>query len=225
MNVLFQPFDSLHYLMNLRLDASGALQSDKLGDDYYLVLRVPYEQDLGAITPMIFRNVLLGAADRLCNPFNAFMKVGESAELGLFSKATVMTGFPILGVQNAASTYAMFVCNITLMPGSTDRLLTVYCSPNGLFAASNFCKVPAVIKYTMRQDKVVKHRKEKLTGYYVVDFIGSVELDRGSIWYNIPGSKIDYPVNAAMLHQKRIYIKSDLLPVFHSSGGVRIEPA
>ncbi len=222
MNVVFQPFDTWHYLMNLRQDASGALQCDKMGDDFYLVLRLPYQQDLNAIPPSAFLSVLHHTADRLLQAANQFIKVGDTVELGLFAKAAVVMGFQILGMQNCACSYAMFVCNIKMME-DTSKLMTVFAHPNGLFAAGNVCHVPAVLKLRLSQDKIVKHRKEKFTGYYVAEFSGSVELEDSRIWYNIPGSKIDYPINSAMLRQKRIYIKSELQPKFDSSGGVRIE--
>ncbi len=224
MRIEFAPFDNLHYLMDLHLDSFGGLKCATMGDKYYLVLRVPYQQDVNIITPQIFQNVLQYAAEQLGNSIDRFVKVGENAELGIFSKAAVMTGALLFGVQNTACTYAMFVCDIG-MQDTGEKLLTVYYSPKGLFAVGNACNIPAVVKYRMYQDKVIKHRREKLSGYYVVEFFGVVDLDCGKIWYNIPGSKIDYPINSAMLRQKRIYIKSDVPPVFQSTGGVRIEPA
>lgn len=223
MNVVFMPFDAQHYLMNLRLNMSGALQSDRMGDQYCLILRLPYQQDFNAITPQIFLNVLQNSVSELVNHCNTFVKVGENADLGLFLRTAVITGFQVMGVQNAASSYAMFSCEITMSQDTGEKLLVVYASPNGLFAAENICNVPAVVQVRVQRDVIYKHRKEKFTGYYVAEFFGSVELEQGNIWYNIPGSKVNYPVNGAMLRQKRIYIKSDFPPEFKSAGGVRVD--
>lgn len=222
MKVVFKPFDTQHYLMNLRLNMSGALQCDRVGDQYCLILRLPYEQNIAAITPEVFMAVLQNAADELLTRSNAFVRVGE-ADLGLFLHGAMVTGFQVMGETSAAASYVLFCCEVTLSSETGEKTLVVYCSPNGLFASSNVCNVPAVVQVRLQKEIVRKFHKEKFTGYYTADFSGCAELSRGSIWYNVPGSQVNYPVNNAMLHQKRIYIKSEFPPVFHGSGGVRVD--
>ncbi len=222
MNVVFYPFDPQHYLMNLRLNLSGALQSDRMGDQYCLILRLPYQQDYSVITGQIFLQMLQVNAQAMLSQCNQFIKVGENADVGLFIHGAVVTGFQVMGAQSKAASYAMFSCVIAKDPQSGQSTLCVYVNPNGLFM-DNVCSVPAVVQLHVAPEVIVKHRREKPTGYYTVDFAGCSEVGEGNIWYMIPGSNLRYPVNSRMIEQKRIYIKTEQPPVFQSAGGVRVE--
>ena len=222
MLIQFVPFDAQHYLMNLRLNASGALVSDRMGDQYSLILRLPYQQQLSAITPQVFRELLQNYAPQLIAHQNSFIQVGNNADMGLFLRTAVITGFQVVGAQNKASTYAMFACELR-MQGS-EQLLMIYASPQGLFAAGNTCEVPAVVQ--VRVSKQMKKKAfggEKFTGYYIAEFTGCNELDNAKIWYNLPDSKINFPINEEMLKKRVVYIKSEYPPEFKSVGGVRVD--
>ena len=222
MLIQFVPFDAQHYLMNLRLNASGALLSDRMGDQFSLILRLPYQQQFSAITPQIFMGILQNYAPQLIAHQNSFVKVGENADLGLFLRTAVVTGFQVIGGQNKASSYAMFACELRMQ--GAEQLLMVYASPQGLFAAGNTCEVPAVVQVRVsRQMKKKTFGGEKFTGYYLAEFAGCNELDNGRIWYNIPGCKIDFPINEEMLKKRAVYIKSEDPPEFKSAGGIRVD--
>lgn len=222
MKVICKPFDTQHYLMNLR-QHGGALQCDRMGDSYCLILRLPYQQDMDQVTPALFRQVLASAAAELVRNLGTFIRIGENAELGLFLHAAVLTGFTVTGAQDAAVTYAMFACELDQTPDTGEKTLTVYISPRGLFAADNFCRVPAVVQIRLHREITTKLFSKRFTGYYSVEFSGCTKLSQGSIWYTIPGCPIRYPVNSAMLRQKKIYIKSESEPEFHSVGGICVE--